>query len=143
MLEMPASGTVLAFDFGEKRIGVAVGELALGVAHPLTTLAASRKEARFAAIAALVAEWQPALFVVGLPHHLDGGEHAFAIRCRRFARQLMGRFHRPAVMVDERLTSVAAEEDRRATGGVSAATDALAASHILQRFFDEHRARAA
>ena len=143
MPETPESGTVLAFDFGEKRIGVAVGELALGVAHPLTTLAVSRKQARFDAIAALVAEWQPALFVVGLPYHLDGGEHPFAARCRRFARQLEGRFHRPAVMVDERLTSVAAEEDRRTAGGLAATTDALAASHILQRFFDDYRARAA
>lgn len=65
-------GTVLAFDFGEKRIGVAVGESALGQAHPLTTIHGEANGERFAAIAALIAQWQPVSLVVGLPLALDG-----------------------------------------------------------------------
>jgi putative Holliday junction resolvase len=64
--------TVLAFDFGEKRIGVAVGETLLAQAHPLTVIAASDRERCWQAIAALVTEWQPARLVVGLPTHVDG-----------------------------------------------------------------------
>jgi len=66
------TGTVLAFDFGEKRVGVAVGDTAVGIAHPLTTIDAADRRRRFAAIAALVEEWRPAQLVVGLPGHLDG-----------------------------------------------------------------------
>lgn len=147
MPEPPGQGTVLAFDFGTKRIGVAVGELAVKLAHPLATLAAEPSEARFRAIAALVAEWRPVLFVVGLPRHLDGSEHEFAARCRRFARQLEGRFRLPVVFVDERLTSSAAEQTL-AAGGIRrgksrAVLDQVAAQHILQSFFDEHAHAAA
>jgi len=71
----PLSGTLLGFDFGEKRLGVAVGETATGLAHPVAAIAEEATEARFAAIARLVAEWHPAGFVVGLPRHPDGGEH--------------------------------------------------------------------
>ncbi|MDP2706848.1 MAG: Holliday junction resolvase RuvX, partial [Burkholderiales bacterium] len=67
-----AGTTVLAFDFGERRIGVAVGDTAVGIAHPLTMIDAADRQRRFAAIAALVEEWRPALLVVGLPGHLDG-----------------------------------------------------------------------
>lgn len=140
MRELPRSGTVLAFDYGEKRIGVAVGELDLNLAHPLVTLHGEKREQRFAAIAALVAEWQPVAFVVGLPRHLDGTEHELAPRCRRFARQLEGRFGKPTVLVDERLTSVVAEQDLRQAGiqrGRSKAVlDQVAAQHILQSFFE-------
>jgi len=67
-----AGTTVLAFDFGEKRIGVAVGDTAVGIAHPLTTIDAADRQRRFAAIAALITEWRPSRLVVGLPAHLDG-----------------------------------------------------------------------
>ena len=78
-------GTVLAFDFGEKRIGVAVGERALAQAHPLTTIRSEANAVRFAAIAALIAEWRPERLVVGLPLALDGTPHAMTARCTRFA----------------------------------------------------------
>jgi hypothetical protein len=86
------SGTVLAFDFGEKRIGVAVGEWQLRQAHPLTTLHGEANAERFTAIAALIEEWQPASLVVGRPLSLDGTAHAMTARCTRFANQLRGRF---------------------------------------------------
>ena len=79
-LKLAKTGTVLAFDFGEKRIGVAVGELAAGIAHPLTTISAADNRSRFAAIAALIDEWQPDMIVVGRPLHTDGSEHEMTAR---------------------------------------------------------------
>lgn len=138
---LPAQGgTVLAFDFGLKRIGVAVGETLLGRANALTTLEAETNEARFAAIARLIEEWQPALLVVGIPFSLDGAEHEMTARCRRFANQLHGRFGLPVALADERLTSAAAEAELREAGldwkSRKGRVDALAAQHILQDYFD-------
>ena len=82
-LVMP-EGTVLAFDFGEKRTGVAIGETLLGQAHPLEVLQAGSDEARLAAIGKLVREWQPVQLVLGLPTHADGTPHAMTLRCQKF-----------------------------------------------------------
>jgi len=143
----PKTGTVLAFDFGLKRIGVAVGELQLGLAHPLATIHGEKSDQRFQAVAALVAEWQPVLFVVGLPRHLDGSDHEFGARCERFARQLEGRFGIKAVLVDERLSSAAAEQGLRESGikkgRTKAVLDQVAAQQILQTFLDERHHAAA
>lgn len=133
-------GTVLAFDFGEKRIGVAVGERSLAQAHPLTTIRSEVNAERFSVIAALIKEWQPISLVVGLPVALDGTEHAMTARCTRFANQLRGRFGLPVDYGEERLTSVEAEEKLRESGHKSKSAkeqiDALAAQIILQCFFD-------
>ena len=131
------SGTVLAFDFGDKRIGVAVGETLLAQAHPLTTLHGEKNSERFAAIAALIVEWQPGKLVVGLPVALDGSAHAMTARCTRFANQLHGRFGLPVDYAEERLTSVEAAE-RLAEGGGKGQEhlDALAAQIILQCHFE-------
>ena len=133
------SGTVLAFDFGERRIGVAVGELQLGVAHPLETIDAQANDVRFARIEALVNEWQPALLLVGLPLALDGSEHAMTALARRFALRLQGRYGITTRLVDERLTSVEAERQARDLGlDVRAArskVDQLAAKLILESYF--------
>jgi putative holliday junction resolvase len=133
--------TVLAFDFGTRRIGVAVGNTLLRIARPLTTIAAEANAARFAAIAALVADWQPGLLVVGRPVHADGVPHEMTARAERFARQLEGRFGLPVARVDERFTSVGAE-DALAAAGVragarKAARDEVAAQLILQSWFDQ------
>ena len=101
---------MLAFDFGTRRIGVALGNTLLRVARPLTTIAVEANAARFAAVAALIGEWQPELLVVGHPVHADGAEHALTARAERFARQLEGRFGVQVALVDERFTSVAAED---------------------------------
>jgi putative Holliday junction resolvase len=136
------SGTLLAFDFGEKRIGVAMGESTLKMAHPLTTIHATRNDTRLRAIADLVAEWRPVQFVVGLPMHLDGAEHAMTARCRGFAKQLEGRFRLPTTLVDERLTSAEAHSMLRGFGRGGkkdkALIDQLAAQRILQAYFDGH-----
>src|SRR5438477_5111245 len=104
--DMPerAARTILAFDFGLKRIGVAVGEPELRTAHPLPGIPAPG----FDAIEKLVKEWKPAALVVGLPV-AERGEHALARRVERFARQLEGRFRLPVARVDERFSSVEAE----------------------------------
>lgn len=140
-------GTVLGFDFGEKRIGVAVGVVVrdppLRQARPLLTIAAEGNVARFAAIEKLIAEWQPARLVVGRALALDGTAHAMTARCERFANQLRGRFRLPVDYAEERLTSVAAEERLRDSGhsrrpGPQSEVDAVAAQIILEGYFDAH-----
>lgn len=137
----PAHGTVLAFDFGEKRIGVAMGETLLRIAHPLTTINGETRDARFAAVEQLLAEWRPTRLVVGLPMHLDGAEHEMTQRCRRFARQLEGRYKLPVALVDERLTSAEAEqmlaEQGRRGQKNKHLIDQVAAQRILQAYFDQ------
>lgn len=134
------AGTLLAFDFGVKRIGVAVGEWPLAQAHPLTTVHGEANADRFAAIEALIKEWRPVSLVVGLPLTLDGQAHEMTARSTRFANQLRGRFGLPVDYAEERFSSVEAEERLRA-GGHNARSarehvDALAAQIILQCFFE-------
>lgn len=140
-------GTVLAFDFGVKRIGVAVGEPSLAQAHPLTTIHGEGNTERFAAIAALIDEWRPVSLVVGLPVALDGSAHAMTARCARFANQLRGRFALPVDYAEERLTSVEADERLRDSGHSARSArehiDALAAQIILQCHFENAAAQAA
>jgi len=126
---MPEAGrTVLAFDFGLKRIGVAVGETELRSAHPLPGIAAPG----FGAIENLVKEWRPRMLVVGLPV-AEQGEHPMAKRVQRFARQLEGRFRLPVARVDERYTSVEAASLLR--GMKRKAVDSVAAQLILEQYF--------
>ena len=133
-------GTVLAFDFGEKRIGVAVGELELAQAHPLTTIRSEANAERFATIAALLCEWKPSRLVVGLPVALDGTAHAMTARCTRFANQLRGRFGLPVDYAEERLSSLEAGERLRENGHTAKSAkvhlDVLAAQIILQCYFE-------
>jgi putative Holliday junction resolvase len=140
-LPYPASETVLALDFGEKFTGVAVGESSLGIAHPLVLITAVGNAVRMDEISALVSEWRPGALVVGLPLSMDGAEHEMTRRCRRFARQLEARFRLPVILVDERLSSAAAEEALRAVkkGGRKHKLHAhqVSAQIILQSYFDD------
>ena len=135
---------MIAFDFGIKRIGVAVGDWETRLAHPLETIAEEANDPRFARIGALVEEWRPRQLVVGLPMSLDGEEHDLSRRCRRFANQLHGRFGLPVSLMDERLTSVAAEtrlkETRLDGRSRKAVLDSVAAQEILQSYLDTHHA---
>jgi putative pre-16S rRNA nuclease len=139
----PQRGTVLAFDFGEKRIGVAVGDLELETTHPLLVIAAEDNRARFAAIEKIIAEWHPVLLVIGLPAHADGTEHAMSRLARRFAQRLHGRYGIRTTLVDERLTSRSAETRLRERGlagaRLQAALDCAAAEEILRTFLDMRR----
>ena len=134
------TGTKLAFDFGEARIGVAEGDAEVGTAHPLATVTGEGNEAKFAAIAKLVAEWKPRQLVVGLPAHTDGSEHELTRLCRKFGRRLHGRFGLPVYWVDERLSSLYAESllaEAQVFGRKQKAVlDQVAAQAILQGFFE-------
>ncbi len=123
---------LLAFDFGLKRIGVAVGNTLLRQAQPLAVISAESNQDKFDAIALLLKEWQVSHCVVGLPSHPDGTEHDMSARCRRFAHQLEGRFGVTTTLVDERYTSAVIPARR---GDV---IDAQAAALILQQYFDEN-----
>ena len=132
--------TVIAFDFGARRIGVAVGNTIVRAAQPLTTIEADASTARFEAIAALIGEWQPQRLVVGIPLHADGSEHEMTARARRFARQLAGRFRLPVAEVDERYTTELAQSELDAQGAGREGRkrrDAVAAQLILQAWFDD------
>lgn len=134
-------GTVLAFDFGKKRIGVAVGNNVLGVARPLVTIDTEVTARRFEAIAQLIGTWQPVMLVVGLPLHSDGTEHEMTQLSQRFARRLAGRFNLRIILKDERYTSEIASSELRQAGisgrKQKSVLDQWAAQQILQSFFDE------
>lgn len=133
------SSSVLAFDFGEKRIGVAVGEHLIKSASPLTTIDSESNEIRFAAIASLIEEWRPALLVVGMPLNLDGSEHALTALCKKFARRLNGRFNLPVALIDERYSSAEASQLLNEAGIRGRAQkpilDQIAAQTILNSYF--------
>ena len=133
--------TLLAFDFGSRWIGVAVGDTETRLAHPLGMFEAASGERRMAEVATLVREWRPERLLVGLPLAMGGGEHDMTRRARRFARQLETRFKLPVEFADERLSSAAAEATLRETGRGARehkqAVHALAAKIILQSYLDE------
>ncbi|MBN8777593.1 MAG: Holliday junction resolvase RuvX [Thiomonas sp. 20-64-9] len=124
--------TVLGFDWGAKRIGTAVGNSLTRSATALRSLRADRNDLKFDAIAALIREWQPQQLVVGLPLHPDGAAHDNTAHAQRFARQLEGRFRLPVALVDERYTSVAAEDDG-AKDVDSAAAQLIVEQYLQQR----------
>jgi len=121
------SQTILAFDFGEKRIGVAVGNTITKTSEPLKIIQEKNQDDKFQAIEKLIQEWQPQILVVGLPTHPDGAEHEMTQKAKRFGNQLNGRFHKEVIWVDERYTSVSVEDGN----------DALAAQLILQQYLDQ------
>lgn len=141
--ERAPGATVLAFDFGEKRVGVAVADLAVGIAHPLQTIHAEDNKTRFAAIDALLAEWKPLQLIVGEPRHADGGAHEIARLARRFAQRLQGRFGLPVTLVDETLSSASAEARLHEQGvhgdKLKAAIDSAAACEIMQTWLEQQR----
>ena len=140
------TGTIMAFDFGEKRIGVATGETILKTAHALTTIDAEQNEVKFTQIGLLITEWRPSLLIVGLPMHMDGyldnnKPHLMTQLAKKFAQRLEGRFNLPVIMVDERLSSFEAAQNLSAVGikgsKQKAMIDAVAAQSILQSYFDD------
>jgi putative holliday junction resolvase len=135
-----AEATLLAFDYGEKRIGVALGNALTHSARPLTVIQNRNRDYRFEAVGALLREWQPDLLVVGLPSHPDGTPHAMTQLAKRFGNQLNGRFNLPVVWVDERYSSVDAEARLRERGDGLDELDAEAACVILQQYLDERSA---
>lgn len=143
-LEHFPQGTILAFDFGKRRIGVAIANSVLGLARPLVTIDSEVTERRFARISQLIETWQPVLLVVGLPMYSDGRVHELTQLSQRFARRLAGRFHIRVVLKDERYTSQVASALLREEGvsgkKQKSMLDQVAAQQILQSFLDEQYA---
>ena len=139
--------TILGFDFGEKRIGVAVGNTVTSQAQALTTLHVESNAARLGAVEILVNEWQPASFVVGQPEHADGTPHEIAHLAKKFGNRLTEKFRLPVTYVNETLSSAEASSILGARGvkGIAqkAKIDAVAAQVILQSFLDERASHAA
>jgi putative Holliday junction resolvase len=117
----------MAFDFGTRRTGVAVGSRMLGGAQPQVTIAAAG-DARFAQIALRLKEWEPQALVVGVPYHPDGAPHDNTLRAQKFGRQLQGRFGLPVFEVDERYSTT------EALAGGAKDADAASACIILEQF---------
>ncbi len=131
-------GTVLGFDFGTRKIGVAVGNTITGSARALTTLRESSPAALHAAIGALIVAWSPVQLVAGRPLHADGSPHAVTALADRFATELAARFGLPVEQVDERYTTQVADIGRAGArrGGADPGRDARAAAIILQAWLD-------
>ena len=127
--------TILAFDYGTRRIGIAVGNTEARVSQALKTIAAANADVLFREIDSLLKEWQPDQLVVGLPTHPDGTEHEMTQKARRFGNQLQGRFHLPLEWVDERYTSVVLECDPQMYDNL----DAHSAALILEQYFAEYK----
>jgi putative Holliday junction resolvase len=132
MSEVPAAipaelTTFMAFDYGEKRTGVAVGNRLLGTAQPQGSIHA-QGDARFVQIAKALQEWQPQAIVIGVPYHPDGAAHENTARAKKFGRQLHGRFKLPVFEVDERYSTTEA----LASGAKD--SDAASACIILEQF---------
>lgn len=144
---MQTAETILGFDFGEKRIGVAVGNTVTSQAQALTTLHVESNAARLGAVEKLVAEWQPASFVIGQPEHADGQPHDVAHLAKKFGNRLTEKFRLPVAYINETLSSVEASSILGARGvkGIAqrAEIDAVAAQVILQSYLDERARHAA
>jgi putative Holliday junction resolvase len=136
-----ASTILLGFDFGMKRIGVAVGQTVTKTARPLAVIQASGGKPELTSLSKLVKTWQPSALVVGIPLNMDGTEQPITGVARRFAQLLRDRFHLPVYEVDERLTTKAARENMFAEGGYRALqngqVDSVAAQLILQNWLTQ------
>lgn len=130
--------TLLGFDYGPAKIGIAVGQTQTGTASPLTTFRAVQQRPDWDRIAAVIAEWRPDALVVGLPYNMDDTEADPAPRARRFARQLEGRFRLPVHLADERLTSREARNRLSRPPKRIEELDAMAAALILETWLSEH-----
>ena len=130
---MPSVRTVMAFDYGTRRIGVAIGNTFTRMGQALKTISESNDDTRFKAIEDLIKEWEPNQLVVGLPCHPDGAEHEMTAKAKRFGNQLHGRFRLPVDWVDERYTSVVLEGNPEMRDNL----DAQSAALILEQYFLE------
>ena len=127
--------TILAFDYGTRRVGVAVGNTETRASQALKIITAINADGLFREIESLLKEWLPGQLVVGLPTHPDGAEHEMTQKARRFGNQLQGRFHLPVDWIDERYTSAVLESDPQMHDNL----DAHSAALILEQYFAEYQ----
>lgn len=135
--------TYLGFDFGNKKIGVAIGQTTTGTASPLQTLRSHNQKIDWDAIGRLIEEWKPAGLVVGLSKQADGSDNLITPRMQKFCRQLHGRFQLPVYQIDEALSTFEAKQMLFDELGLRAAKlwevqDQLAAQLILQSWLNTH-----
>lgn len=145
MIKPASSLTLLGFDYGTQKIGLAVGQTITGTASPLSVLKAKDGIPNWAEIEALIKEWKPAALVIGMPLNMDGSESEMSIRARKFSNRLNGRFNLPCHTVDERLSSREARDISRANAERAGKRfnnkeqiDALAAQLILETWLSEN-----
>lgn len=139
---MPEPELALGFDYGKRRMGIAIGNAVAGTAKPLLALEHVAGQPDWPRLDALVAEWRPDVFVVGLPLDVDGSSQKMTRRARNFSEELWGRFRQPVRLVDERYSTIEARERlrrARASGSrgrrvVKGDSDAMAAQVILERW---------
>jgi len=134
---MPKALTILSFDYGTRRVGVAVGNSITQSGQALKTITALNSDALFQEIESILKEWQPDQLVVGRPVHPDGAPHEMTAKAVRFGNQLHGRFHLPVAWVDERYTSAVLEGDPKMHDNL----DAHSAVLILEQYFAEQSAK--
>jgi putative Holliday junction resolvase len=127
--------TILAFDYGTRRVGVAVGNTEIKVSQALKTISAANVGELFREIESLLKEWLPDQLIVGFPTHPDGAEHEMTKKARRFGNQLQGRFNLPVAWVDERYTSIVLEGDPEMHDNL----DAYSAAIILDQYLAEYQ----
>lgn len=135
---MPKPITVMAFDYGTRRVGVAVGNSVTGLGQALKTIAAPNSDSLFKEVETLLNEWQPERLVVGKPLHPDGAEHEMTSKAVRFGNQLHGRFQLEVEWVDERYSSAVLEGDAQMQDNL----DAHSAALLLEQYFSELAAKA-
>jgi len=127
--------TILAFDYGTRRVGVAVGNTETRASQALKTITAANADGLFWEVENLLKEWRPDQIVVGLPTHPDGADHEMTAKAKRFGNQLHGRFNLPVSWVDERYTSAVLETDLQMHDNL----DAHSAALILEQYFAEYK----
>jgi putative Holliday junction resolvase len=137
-----SSDTYLGFDFGNKKIGVAVGHAGTAIASPLQTIRSINQTPDWVQIGKLIAEWRPIGLVVGISLQSDGSDNIITPRMQKFCRQLNGRYNLPVHQIDETLTTFAAKQllfdDLKVSAGkLWAVQDQLAAQIILQSWLDQ------
>lgn len=130
---MPKALTLISFDYGARRVGVAIGNSITQSGQALKTIAVLSSDALFQEIDSLLREWQPDQLIVGRPVHPDGTSHEMTAKAIRFGNQLHGRFHLPVVWIDERYTSAVLEGDPKMYDNL----DAHSAVLILEQYFAE------
>ncbi len=134
--------SVLGFDYGERRIGIATGQTITASATPLTTLKCINQKPDWVAIEKLITQWQPDALIVGLPLYLDGNSSDMTAKAERFARQLEGRFHLPVFTINESLTSFEAEQQLQQHKKIDQHNkeeiDKMAAAIIVQNWLEQN-----
>ena len=130
-------GLVMGFDFGLKRIGVAIGQTISATASPTATLISRDGVPDWQGISALIERWQPVALVVGLPMHLDGSEQAFTQNARKFGQRLHGRYQRPLFFIEEQISSYEYEKSLK-SAAKPGQIDAHAAQIILENWLSTH-----